>query len=135
MTFKTDWVGDVGWGVLAKNPFAVNERNVLKDQRHKWAYNHGELKCNFQMETTGLHSEKVDTWLGLPHHEMDAMSVRQQRKLVIKRVEQILQERANLFLGRTVPLTRPIDTSQNMKLYIKQQQVRHATIQSEKKDK
>ena len=30
MTFKTDWVGDIGWGVLAKNYFAVNERINLK---------------------------------------------------------------------------------------------------------
>ena len=42
------------------------------------------------METTGLHSEKIEKWLGLLHHEMDAMSEKWQRKLVIKRGKQIL---------------------------------------------
>ena len=42
------------------------------------------------METTGLHSDKVDTWLGLPYHALDQLSVREQRKLVKQRVEQIL---------------------------------------------
>jgi hypothetical protein len=30
-TFKNDFVGDIGWGILNENPFSNKERNVLKD--------------------------------------------------------------------------------------------------------
>jgi hypothetical protein len=68
------------------------------------------------METTGLHSDKVDTWLGLPYHQLDSLSVRDQRKIVKQRVGQLIQEKAILFTEHAVPLTRPIDTTENAML-------------------
>lgn len=69
------------------------------------------------METTGLHSEKVDMWLGLPYHQLDQLSIREQRKLVKQRVEQILHEKAQMHYDNAVPLTKPIDTAQNTLLH------------------
>lgn len=76
MTFKNDFVGDVGWDVT--NPmFLVKDRKVLRDQPHKWSFNRGGLRANYHMETTGYHAEHVDTWLGLPYHELDQLSLRE----------------------------------------------------------
>jgi hypothetical protein len=69
-TFKTDYVGKIGWGVT-NDKFMVKTRHVINEKPHEWAFNDGGLRANFQMETTGLHSEKVDTWLGIPNDLID----------------------------------------------------------------
>jgi hypothetical protein len=42
------------------------------------------------METTGNFGQRVDTWLGMPCHKLDSLSMKKQRKVVIRRVEELL---------------------------------------------
>ena len=119
-TFKTDFVGKIGWGVSNQNPFLDKPRNVIQDKSFEWSCNDGGLRTNIQMETTGKHHEQVDTWLGLPCEQLDQLSVREQRKLVKHRVEQILSERAQLHLVNALPLTKPINTAQNTLMHRRQ---------------
>ena len=44
---------DIGWGVTNPNVSEKVNRHVLIDQPHKRAYDHGGLRCNFFMETSG----------------------------------------------------------------------------------
>jgi len=46
------------------------------------------------METTGLFESNVDAWLGMPSLELNAISIRKRRNLVIRRVEELLLEDA-----------------------------------------
>lgn len=87
INYNRDHFGHIGWGVT--NPILENDntRRVLKEQPHKWAYNHDQLRHNFFMETTGNFSEKIDAYLGLPYHMLDKMSMREQRKVVYDRME------------------------------------------------
>lgn len=64
-------LGSIGWGVGNPRLNIRNERRVMLEQPHKQAYNHGMLKNNLHMETSGFFSEKVDSWLGIPYHMLD----------------------------------------------------------------
>jgi ABC-type antimicrobial peptide transport system ATPase subunit len=69
------------------------------------------------METSGYHATHIDNWLGLPYHQLEQLSVREQRKIVKQRVEMILQERAQKYADNAMPLTRPIDNKINAILH------------------
>jgi hypothetical protein len=40
------------------------------------AYNHGQLKNNLQMDTTGFKAQAMDEWLGIPYETLENLSVR-----------------------------------------------------------
>jgi len=54
---KSDYFGSIGWNVSG---MAKPIPKVLHEQPHKDAYNHGQLRCNFQMETTGQFADFID---------------------------------------------------------------------------
>ena len=53
---------------------------------------------------------------------LDKMSVREQRKIVQDRMEQILSHKNNQVFHNEVPLTRPIDTDVNALIYKQKQE-------------
>ena len=131
INYDRDYLGSIGWGVTNPNLSNKVERKVLKEQPHKWAYNHDQLRCNFFMETTGNFAERIDAYLGLPYHMLDQLSMKEQRKIVTDRCEQILHEKAQKILYNQVPLTKPIDTHTNtMRHYKKMQQQMDTTLQT-----
>ena len=79
-----------GWGVTNPNlEQDVSRRNPISHP-HVLAYNLGHLRNNLHMETTGHQESKVDTWLGLPVAYLDALPLREQRKVVKQRAEHLL---------------------------------------------
>ena len=79
-----------GWGVTNPNLEQVVSRKNPISHPHVLAYNLGHLRNNLQMETTGLQEGKVDTWLGLPVTYLDSLPLREQRKVVKQRAENLL---------------------------------------------
>ena len=88
----------------------------MTDQPHKKAYDFGQLRSNLQMETTGDFGQRTDSWLGLPCFELDSLSIKKRKTLVIRRVEELLLNEAHKRKNKIIPLTRPIDTAQNKEL-------------------
>jgi len=66
----------IGWGVQNPNLKQDIKRRVLLNQPHKNAFNHGNTRCNYQMETLGIFSQKLDNWLGINYHDLDQLPVR-----------------------------------------------------------
>ncbi len=76
-------MNSIGWGVT--NPILVQriQRHVNPFQPHKRAYDHGGLRFNtLHMQTTGFHADHLDKTLGIPYHQLDLLSVRDQRVIV-----------------------------------------------------
>jgi len=48
---------------------------------------------------------------------LDKMSVREQRKIVCERADEIINNKNKLIFNNTQPLTKPIDTEMNMTLH------------------
>ena len=63
--------GSIGWGVANPNLNIRNERRAMREQPHKKAYDHAQLRNNLHMETSGNFSDKVDSWLDIPYHMLD----------------------------------------------------------------
>ena len=120
MAFQREWVGNLGWGVTRPD-FQVTERHCLPEKPFQWSLEKGTRKDEFFLEASGWHPDKLDTWLGLPYHQLDQLSIREQRKIVKQRVEQILKMKAQQRHDNNIPLTRPIDNAQNTLLHRKQQ--------------
>jgi hypothetical protein len=60
------------------------------------------------METSGSFGDTVDNWLGIPHHVLDQLSLRDQRKIVKNRAQLLIQERNSITFQNQVPLTKPV---------------------------
>ena len=115
-------LGTIGWGVTNPKLDQGVRRRILPEMPHKKAYDHGGLKNNPQMETVGYFSSHIDNMLGLPSKMLDELSVRQQRLIVKKRVQELRKLQAHYIRSNTKSPTIPIDTSTNRRLYEKQQQ-------------
>jgi hypothetical protein len=48
----------------------------MLEQPHKRAFDHGQLKNNLHMETSGFFSEKIDNWLGINYQMLEKMPIR-----------------------------------------------------------
>jgi hypothetical protein len=69
-------IGAIGWGVDNSKLANKNPRYVMLEQPHKRAFDHGQLKNNLHMETSGFFSEKIDNWLGINYQMLDKMPIR-----------------------------------------------------------
>ena len=76
LAFQRDWVGNLGWGVT-KPDFQVTERHCLPDKPFQWSLEKGMKKDDFFLDASGWHPDKLDTWLGLPYHKLDQLSIRE----------------------------------------------------------
>ena len=115
-------LGTIGWGV--QNPNLQDSaywRRLLPDMPHKKDFDAGGLRNLPQLETSGQFAHHIDVRLGLPYELLDDMSVREQRVVVKKRIAELRQIENAKIRSMTKSPTRPIDTTTNTRLYLKQQ--------------
>ena len=113
-------LGTIGWGTNNPKLDQGVKRRILPEMNHKKAFDFGGLKDLPQMNTMGYQSQHIDNMLGLPFEILDDMSVREQRFIIKKRVAEVRQMQAYRISHRIT--TKPIDTSTNKRLFIKQQE-------------
>jgi len=77
------------------------------------------------MDTTGKFALHLDHQLGIPYEALDDLSVREQRVIVKRRIAELREIENNKFRSMTKSPTKPIDTSTNARLYLKQMDKRN----------
>lgn len=91
------------------------------------------------MDSTGFFAGHVDNQLGLPFELLDDLSVREQRVIVKRRIQELREIENFKIRTLTKSPTKPIDTNTNTKLYLRQmgrnqlnlsQTVANSTIQT-----
>lgn len=56
---------------------------------HKNAFDFGQTGHVPQLDSSGKHATHFDSWLGIPYEMLDELSVREQRLIVKKRVQEL----------------------------------------------
>lgn len=72
------------------------------------------------MDTTGKFALHLDHQLGIPYELLDDLSVREQRVIVKKRIAELREIENFKIRSQTKSPTKPIDTSTNTRLYLRQ---------------
>ena len=86
---------------------------------HKKAYDFGGLKNLPQLDTTGKFAAQLDNQLGIPYELLDDLSVREQRAIVKRRLNELRMLENFKIKSMTKTVTKPINTEENTRLYIK----------------
>jgi len=113
-------LSSIGWGIGNKNFDQGIWRRLLPDMSHKKAFDFDGLKYLPQLDTTGKFALHLDTQLGLPYELLEDMSVREQRVIVKMRIQELRQIENYKIRSMTKSPTKPIDTSVNTKLFLRQ---------------
>ena len=87
---------------------------------HKKAFDFNGLKYLPHMDTTGKFALHLDHQLGIPYELLDDLSVREQRVIVKKRIAELREIENFKIRSQTKSPTKPIDTSTNTRLYLRQ---------------
>ena len=112
-------LGSIGWGVQKPNLDQGLWRRLLPEMPHKKAYDFGGLKDLPQMDTTGKFATHLDNQLCIPYEMLDDLSVREQRVIVKRRINELRMLENFKIKSQTKSPTKPIDTEENTRLYIK----------------
>lgn len=112
-------LASIGWGV--RNPTLDQGvwHRVLEGMPHKKAYDFDGLKYLPHMDTTGKFAQHLDNQLGLPYDLLNDLSVREQRVIVKRRIEELRRIENQKIRSMTKSPTKPIDTPTNTRLYLR----------------
>jgi hypothetical protein len=86
---------------------------------HKKQFDHDGLKHLPHMDTTGKFALHLDHQLGIPYELLDDLSVREQRVIVKRRIEEMRQVENYKIRTMSKSPTKAIDTATNTKLFLK----------------
>jgi hypothetical protein len=84
------------------------------------------------MELSGSFGDSVDNWLGIPYHVLDSIPIRDQRKVVKNRAQQILQQQNSLALHYELKTTKPMSIRMNKSIREKEDLKLFSSILQEK---
>lgn len=113
-------MSSIGWGVQNSRLDQNVWRRLLPEMPHKKAFDFNGLKYLPQMDTTGKFALHLDHQLGIPYEALDDLSVREQRVIVKKRIAEMREIENFKIRSMTKSPTKPIDTSTNTRLYLRQ---------------
>ena len=110
----------IGWGVQNSTLDQGVWRRLLPEMPHKKAYDFGGLKDLPHMDTTGKFVGHLDAQLELPYELLEDLSVREQRVIVKRRLAEQREVENYKIRSMTKTPTKPIDTTTNTRLYMRQ---------------
>lgn len=112
-------LASIGWGVSKPNLDQGVWRRLLPEMPHKKAYDFDGLKYLPHMDTTGKFALHLDHQLGIPYDMLDDLSVREQRVIVKRRIQELREIENYKIRSCTKSPTKPIDTNTNTRLFLK----------------